>query len=97
MHGLFNSCFCNSLILYSKISLFFLKNFNLFNLQGEIYWKADPKESPMKCPAMKDSSAHQNMMYLWVSDYMFETIAYVAQKHNILVHNLTADDVSRYN
>ena len=35
-------------------------------------------------------------MYLWVSDYMFETIAYVAQKHNILVHNLTANDVSRY-
>ena len=49
----------------------------------------------MSAQAMKDSSATQNMMYLWVSDYIFETISYVAQKHNFLVYNLTAKDVSR--
>lgn len=62
--------------------------------KGEIYWLADPKtEAPVTPPPMKDSSATQNMMYLWVSDYIFATIAYVAQKHNYLKYNLTAKDL----
>lgn len=65
-------------------------------LQGEIYWRTEnTTEAPMNAPPMQDSSATQNMLYLWVSDYIFATIAYVAQKHNFLVYNLTAKDVSR--
>lgn len=62
--------------------------------KGEIYWLTDnTTEAPMSPPPIKDSSVVQNMMYLWVSDYIFETIAYVAQKHNFLVYNLTTKDL----
>lgn len=62
--------------------------------KGEIYWLTDNKtEAPMSAPPMKDSSASLSMMYLWVSDYIFETIGYVAQKNNFLVYNLTTKDL----
>lgn len=61
--------------------------------KGEIYWLNDTTEAPFSAQPMKDSSATLNMMYLWVSDYIFETIAYNAQKHNFLMYNLTAKDL----
>ena len=64
-------------------------------LQGEIYWLNDTStECPFVPAPMPDSPDTQNMLYLWVSDYMFDTIGYVAQKHGFLKHNVTTNDVS---
>lgn len=65
--------------------------------QGEIYWLDEPKtEAPMVPPKMPESADTASMLYLWVSDYMFDSIGYQAQKHGVLMYNLTQNDVSTF-
>ena len=51
-------------------------------------------ESPIKVPPMPDTADNQHMMYLWISDYLCNTMMYNAQLHKALMYNLTQNDVS---
>ncbi|XP_053402846.1 lipopolysaccharide-binding protein-like [Mercenaria mercenaria] len=58
--------------------------------KGEIFWLSSPTtESPLIPPPMPTNTDTDSMLYLWVSDYMFDTIGYTAQKHGFLVYNIT--------
>ncbi|KAL4234373.1 hypothetical protein ACF0H5_006020 [Mactra antiquata] len=62
--------------------------------KGEIYWLTNPNtECPFSAPTMPDQTDNKNMLYLWISDYMFDSIGYAAQKHGFLVRNLTQNDL----
>nr|QBL56987.1 BPI [Ruditapes philippinarum] len=62
--------------------------------KGELFWLTDPgTESPLNPPPMPNDTDTSSMLYLWMSDYMFDTIGYTAQKHGFLVYNLTQKDL----
>ncbi|KAK3580325.1 hypothetical protein CHS0354_003560 [Potamilus streckersoni] len=61
--------------------------------EGEIFWLGDETDAPFEPPTMADIGDTQKMMYLWISDYMFNTLGYAAQMHNYLVRNITAADL----
>jgi len=62
--------------------------------KGEVLWKDDTTSgAPISAPAMPKSGDTQNMLYLWVSDYVLDTFFFQAQKHGFLVRNVTAKDL----
>nr|ARV86002.1 bactericidal/permeability-increasing protein 1 [Sinohyriopsis cumingii] len=61
--------------------------------KGEISWLGDEREAPFQPHTLADIGDTQKMMYLWISDYMFNTLGYAAQMHNYLVLNITAADL----
>ncbi|XP_052230037.1 lipopolysaccharide-binding protein-like isoform X2 [Dreissena polymorpha] len=62
--------------------------------KGEIYWKTTPSEhAPFPAPPMPETGATDRMLYLWVSDFMFNTLAYAAQTNRYLQYNITAPDL----
>lgn len=67
-----------------------------FSLQGEIFWKGDMTEARFSAAPFTPSNTTGKMLYLWVSDYVINTIAYVANKHGQLRYNLTSKDVSKF-
>lgn len=54
----------------------------------------DKSEAPFNPKPFPPLTSDTKMMYLWISDYMANTFAYAAQKHNFLQYNLTAANVS---
>lgn len=63
-------------------------------LQGEVYWNANPVDAPFAAPPLLKSSDTSRMMYIWLSDYVFNTMSYNALKYNQLQYNVTNKDVS---
>ncbi|XP_052227663.1 bactericidal permeability-increasing protein-like [Dreissena polymorpha] len=61
--------------------------------KGEIYWMTTPTEAPFPAPPMPETGATDRMVYLWVSDFMFNTLAYAAQTNIYLQYNITAADL----
>ncbi|XP_060081853.1 uncharacterized protein LOC132561140 [Ylistrum balloti] len=61
--------------------------------KGEIDWKAAPVPPPFNAPPIPQLDDTSRMMYVWVSDYLMNSLLYQTQKHNILSYNLTAKDL----
>ncbi|XP_052818948.1 bactericidal permeability-increasing protein-like isoform X1 [Mya arenaria] len=61
--------------------------------KGEFLWGSAPVESPLSPPALPTTAAADRMVYLWVSDYTFNTLAAVSHRHGILKFNVTAADL----
>lgn len=62
--------------------------------EGEITWLSAPEEhSSLPPPIMADPQDTSSMVYLALSDYLFNTAADVAQKHGFLAYNLTQNDL----
>ncbi|XP_025114932.1 bactericidal permeability-increasing protein-like [Pomacea canaliculata] len=61
--------------------------------KGEITWAANPSSppfSPQPIPSSEDSS---KMAYLWISEYLPQSLAYAAQSNGFLRYNLTGQDL----
>ncbi|VDH92044.1 lipopolysaccharide-binding protein [Mytilus galloprovincialis] len=63
------------------------------DLKGEIFWKSDKSEAPFTPPAMATITDNKKMVYITLSEYIFNTMTYQAHKHNILVFNLTSQNI----
>ncbi|OWF48179.1 Lipopolysaccharide-binding protein [Mizuhopecten yessoensis] len=61
--------------------------------KGEIDWKSAPAPPPFRAPSLPPWKDTSRMMYLWVSDFMMNSLFYQAQQHNLLSYNLTAQDL----
>lgn len=61
--------------------------------KGEIDWKSAPSPPPFHAPPLPPWNDTSRMMYVWVSDYMMNSLLYQAQKHNFLSYNMTAQDL----
>nr|ARV86003.1 bactericidal/permeability-increasing protein 2 [Sinohyriopsis cumingii] len=61
--------------------------------KGEIFWLNNITEAPFQPAVMADTAGDDKMMYFWLSDYIFNTMGLVAQQHNVLNYNLTAQDL----
>ncbi|XP_062595850.1 lipopolysaccharide-binding protein-like [Saccostrea cucullata] len=61
--------------------------------KGEVYWKADPREAPFPVPPLLNFNDTSRMMYLWMSDFLFNSMAYNAYKYNKLQYNVTNKDL----
>ncbi|KAH9507643.1 hypothetical protein Btru_053318 [Bulinus truncatus] len=58
--------------------------------KGEFFWKTDTKtESPFSPAPMPDDVDNSKMVYLWISEYTAQTLAYVAHIHDFLQYKLT--------
>ncbi|XP_067651413.1 bactericidal permeability-increasing protein-like [Haliotis asinina] len=62
-------------------------------LKGEVYWKGGKEECPFSPTPLPTTSDTSRMLYLWVSDYMGNSLAYAGFKHGFLQQNLTAKDL----
>ncbi|KAK7474843.1 hypothetical protein BaRGS_00033915 [Batillaria attramentaria] len=63
------------------------------NHKGEITWKAKPEQPPFSPAPMPSSPASQNMLYLWIGQYLPQSFVYAAQHNGFLQYNLTAQDL----
>lgn len=61
--------------------------------KGEVLWASSMKDAPLPVPAMPDNVKPQKMLYLFVSDYLFNSLSYQSQIHGVLRYNLTAKDL----
>nr|ACQ72916.1 bactericidal permeability increasing protein [Crassostrea gigas] len=61
--------------------------------KGEVYWNAVPVDAPFAAPPLLKSSDTSRMMYIWLSDYVFNTMSYNALKYNQLQYNVTNKDL----
>lgn len=59
----------------------------------EIDWKAAPGAPPFSPPPVPAWSDTSRMVYLWISDYMMNSLLYQAQKHGVLAKTVTAQDL----
>ena len=67
-----------------------------YYFQGEIFWLATPNEdAPLNAAPMPDTG-NSSQLYLSVSDFIANTLLYNAQKHGILIYNLTKKDVNTF-
>ncbi|KAL5020964.1 hypothetical protein ScPMuIL_000119 [Solemya velum] len=61
--------------------------------KGEIFWNQNKKEAPFSAAPLPPVPRSDKMVYLWVSDFLFNTAMLVAQKNKFLTFNLTANDL----
>ncbi|KAK3103467.1 hypothetical protein FSP39_019464 [Pinctada imbricata] len=61
--------------------------------KGEIYWAKSKTEAPFTPAPFPQFNETSKMLYLWVSDYTFNSIAYQAQNNQFLQYNLTQNDL----
>ncbi|XP_056022632.1 lipopolysaccharide-binding protein-like [Ostrea edulis] len=61
--------------------------------KGEVYWKANPHEAPLPVPPLLKSSDTSKMMYIWASDFLFNSMSYTAYKYQQLQYNVTNKDL----
>ena len=59
-----------------------------------MFWTQNKTEAPFMPPEMATITYKAKMVYLALSDYIFNTMAYQAHQHNMLVFNITSKDVS---
>ncbi|KAH9507639.1 hypothetical protein Btru_053310 [Bulinus truncatus] len=58
--------------------------------KGEFFWKTDTKtERPFSPAPLPDDVDNSKMVYLWISEYTAQTLAYVAHIHDFLQYKLT--------
>ena len=57
--------------------------------KGEIFWEGDPVHPPFGPERMPDLSPTSKMVYIWLSDYVFNSLLYTTYTHGVLEHNLT--------
>lgn len=63
------------------------------DFKGEIFWKSDKTEAPFSPDEMATITDTQKMVYLTLSDYVFNTWTYQAHKHELLAFNLTTQNI----
>ncbi|XP_022338352.2 bactericidal permeability-increasing protein-like isoform X1 [Crassostrea virginica] len=61
--------------------------------KGEVYWNADPVEAPFAAPPLLKYPDTSRMMYIWLSDFLFNSMSYNAFKYNRLQYNVTKKDL----
>lgn len=65
-----------------------------FLTQGEIFLLTDLNtEAPFSAKPMVNYDNNQKMINLMISDYVFDTLSYVAHTHGFLALNLTKENV----
>ncbi|XP_046381035.2 bactericidal permeability-increasing protein-like [Haliotis rufescens] len=62
-------------------------------LKGEVFWNGARKECPFSPAPLPTTPDTSHMLYLWVSDYMGNSLAYSGFQHGFLQYNLTAKDL----
>ncbi|KAH9507641.1 hypothetical protein Btru_053315 [Bulinus truncatus] len=93
MHGL-TSTFADVFVIdYVHTSpIVFADNYMEGDHLGEVYWKAGRKPSPLTpSPLPEFQVDNTRMVYILLSDYPAETLAYVAHSEGYLQYTLTAD------
>lgn len=63
------------------------------DMKGEVFWTKDMTEAPFNPPEMTTIVDNNKMVYLTLSDYIFNTFTYQAYKHDMLVYNLTSNNI----
>lgn len=63
------------------------------DLLGEVYWTANRTAAPFLPAAMATITDNKKMVYVTLSDYLFNTMMYQAHVHGLLVFNLASNNV----
>ncbi|BFZ13339.1 hypothetical protein BsWGS_16378 [Bradybaena similaris] len=62
--------------------------------RGLVYWKDNRQLSPFRPAALPALTDFSNMLYLYVTEYSANTLAYVAHVNGLLKYNFTLDSLS---
>ncbi|XP_052062863.1 lipopolysaccharide-binding protein-like [Mytilus californianus] len=63
------------------------------SLKGEILWSSNKTEAPFAPQSMAPITDSKRMVYITLSEYVFNTMFYQAHKHNMLVFNLASKNI----
>ncbi|KAK6177989.1 hypothetical protein SNE40_012838 [Patella caerulea] len=61
--------------------------------KGEIFWNGDKTEAPFQPEPIPENKDTSKMVYLWLSDYMANSMGYTALKHGYLKYNFSSQDL----
>lgn len=56
-------------------------------------WYGSHGNIPFDAPPLPAGSSSSKMMYLWLSDFLFNTMSYTAFSHGLLTYNVTDKNV----
>ncbi|PVD20874.1 hypothetical protein C0Q70_19037 [Pomacea canaliculata] len=76
------------LILPPSFTSLYLQTYH----KGEITWAANPSSPPFSPQPIPSSGDSSKMAYLWISEYLPQSLAYAAQSNGFLRYNLTSQD-----
>ncbi|ELT87829.1 hypothetical protein CAPTEDRAFT_224086 [Capitella teleta] len=62
-------------------------------IQGEVFWTGDATEAPFSPPVVSDPPRDMDMLTIWLTDYIINTLTYVVHKHGVLNYDLTPNDL----
>ncbi|ELU17907.1 hypothetical protein CAPTEDRAFT_54987, partial [Capitella teleta] len=57
--------------------------------KGEVFWTGDATKAPFSPPVVSDPPGDIKMLTIWLTDYVANTVTYVAHKHDVLKYHLT--------
>ncbi|CAG2208613.1 LBP [Mytilus edulis] len=60
------------------------------DFKGEVFWTMNRTEAPFAPSPMATITDNKKMVYLTVSDYIFNSMGYQAHAHGLLMYNLTS-------
>ncbi|XP_050397637.1 lipopolysaccharide-binding protein [Patella vulgata] len=82
------------LLDYSLISTpTFTSSYMETHHKGEIFWNGDKTEAPFQPEPIPENNDKSKMVYLWLSDYMANSMGYTALKHGYLKYNFSSQDL----
>lgn len=61
--------------------------------KGEVNWYGSHGNIPFDAPPLPAGSDSSKMMYLWLSDFLFNTMSYTAFSHGLLTYNVTDKNI----
>lgn len=61
--------------------------------KGEVNWYGGHGNIPFDAPPLPAGSSSSKMLYLWLSDFLFNTMSYTAFSHGFLTYNVTDKNI----
>ncbi|XP_062619259.1 lipopolysaccharide-binding protein-like [Saccostrea cucullata] len=61
--------------------------------KGEVDWLQGPKNTPIIAPKLPTGTDTSRMLYIWLSDFLFNTMSYSAFSHDMLKYNVTDKNI----
>ncbi|KAK3085539.1 hypothetical protein FSP39_004971 [Pinctada imbricata] len=61
--------------------------------KGEVTWKGSNSSTPFSAPPLSPSSDTSRMFYIWISDFVYNSMTYAAHVNGFLKYNMTKKDL----
>uniref|UniRef100_K1QRU3 Lipopolysaccharide-binding protein n=1 Tax=Magallana gigas TaxID=29159 RepID=K1QRU3_MAGGI len=63
--------------------------------KGEVNWYGNRGSIPFDAPPLPAGSSSSKMLYLWLSDFLFNSMSYTAFSHGLWTYNITDKNIGK--